>query len=342
VDLLTGNIPDGFDRRNDIGDQQGNHGRPVKADREGLDPQKGDWFRGRDDAGVDVCVSVEVGDAGNKVTKEEGQDDVAVLHKDAPEQFDKDEEHEDGKTESDVLRGSVELARFAVGARGEGRSEANVLLRGDLGVSLPSHFGTDDTAAPVLHSGSGQGDPDENDGYRGHDGREELLEAVDGQNRKGKFEEAADHGRSEHGPIGDPSVDSVAFHLVNGDFVDGQEGKGCPHDTQHPGTNIDDPSKYLFGEGHGNLENVDDGANTGCDQAGADGVLKKNKNRIIIEHKKVTNHGAIVRQPLSRTNKQTNTSHHLPFEFSFALRTHLNQIRTESFGKATYGELEDH
>ena len=87
--LLTRNIPHSFDGRDDISDQQGNHGRPVKANREGLNPQKCDWICGRDDAGVDVRVSVEIVDAGNKVSKEEGQDNVAVLHKDAPEHFDK-------------------------------------------------------------------------------------------------------------------------------------------------------------------------------------------------------------------------------------------------------------
>ena len=209
------------------------------------------------------------------------------------------------------MRGSIELARFAIGARGEGRSEANVLLRGDLGVGLPSHFGTDDTAAPVLHSGSGQSDPNQNNGDGGHDGRKDLLEAVDGQNRKGEFEKATDHGRSEHGPVGDASVHAVAFHLVNGNLVNGQKGKGSSHDTQDPGADVDDASKHLFGKGHGNLENVDDGANAGGDQAGADGVLEKNqsRNRIEIESNRIENEKKIA----------TVRQHSRTFAFVFAL-----------------------
>ena len=276
--LLTGDVSDGFDGRDDVRDQHGDHGRAVKADREGLDPQKGDGRRALDLRRVDVFRAVEVREAGDHVPEQERQDHVAVLHEDAAEELDEDQEAQDGKPQADVLRGAVELARFAVGAGREGRAEADVLR--DLRVGLPAHLGADDATTPVLHPGAGQSDPDENDGDRGHDGGEDRLQSLDGEDGQPQLQKCADHGGSEHGPVGGPPVHPVPLHLVDGDLEDGQKREGRPEDAEDARTEVEDPSEELFRHGDGQLENIDDGADSGGDQAGADGVLEKEGKRI--------------------------------------------------------------
>jgi len=169
---------------------------------------------------VDILGAIEVGEDSNNVTKEKCQNNIAVLHEDATEQFDKDEEAKDREAKTNVLGSSVEFTGLPIGTGWEGWPKAN-FLRGNLRMGLPSHFGTDDATTPVLHSSSGQRGSNKNDSNGGDNRRKDGLEFLGGQEGKKEFEQTANHGSSEHGAIGDTSVDSVVFHLTNGNLVNG-------------------------------------------------------------------------------------------------------------------------
>ena len=103
--------------------------------------------------------------------------------------------------------------------------------------------------------------------------RKDPLDESDGQDTKKQLQESTDHGGAQHFAIGYGSLNSIIFHLRNGNFIYGQKGKACSHNGQDTTANVELTSKNGFGKGNGEFGNVDNGTNARRNQGGGNRVL---------------------------------------------------------------------
>jgi len=119
-------VADGLDGGDEESHQHRENRGAVEPELERFDPQESHRV-GALNLGVDNVVPALVadallGDAGDEVAEEEGDEDVAVLHEGRAEELDDDEEENDGEAEADHLRGAEgedDVARLAACLEGE-------------------------------------------------------------------------------------------------------------------------------------------------------------------------------------------------------------------------------
>mmetsp|Transcript_15351 Transcript_15351/g.31688 ORF Transcript_15351/g.31688 Transcript_15351/m.31688 type:complete len:372 (+) Transcript_15351:589-1704(+) len=255
------NISDRFDSGDQVGNQEGDQGWTIESQGEGFNPKEGDGISILDSLRVDVRGTVVVGDTSDKVSKQESNDNVTVLHEDGTEQFNNDQHAHDGNSQSNEFSGTVSQHDFSVGTGGSGDgAEASDIIQ--LRMFLPNHVGTNDTTSPVLHSGSGQSHTNQNDSDRSDDGRKNFFDPRQGHDREEKFQQTGNHTGTQHASVGIFREDSVGFHLSNSNFENGQKGKGSSHDGQDTGSQVQGSTKNRLGEGDGQLGNLHHGANS--------------------------------------------------------------------------------
>ena len=98
-----------------------------------------------------------VGETGDHVAKQEGKEDIAVLHKGASKDFNNDQGKHDRESKTNVLWGTISKGNITVLADWSRRGEfKRWFVVHNLFMLLPSHFSTDNTASPVFHSSSNQ------------------------------------------------------------------------------------------------------------------------------------------------------------------------------------------
>jgi hypothetical protein len=142
-------------------------------------------------------------------------------------------------------------------------------------VFLPDHVGTDSTTAPVLHSGTRQGDANQNDGNRRDNGWKDCGNPVERHERKAQFQQSAHHTGSQHSSVSDRSFDTIVNLLLNGNLINGQKGKGCAHDRENTSPNVHLAPHNLLSVGNGDLGDVDPRTDTRGNQGSGDRVLLK-------------------------------------------------------------------
>lgn len=138
---------------------------------------------------------------------------------------------------------------------------------------FPNHISADHPASPVLHPRARQRHPDQRDGDGADHGREHAVDDLAGHEREAQLQDGADHAGAQHLAVGHGAVDFVVHHLADGDFEDGQEGEGRAHDAQEAAADVEPLAEELFGQRDFPVREVDERAQAGRDEGGADGVL---------------------------------------------------------------------